>query len=176
MTAIARPEPSEHAEFYAGYVAEVPDGSILEILEAQRRSTAELLAGVDEERALYRYADGKWSIKEIVGHLADAERVFAYRALRAARGDRTPLPGFDHDAYIANAGFDRRPLTALAAELEAVRFATLELFGGLSPEEVARRGIANGTEFSVRALAWIIAGHERHHVLVLAERYGLTAS
>lgn len=173
MSSFTRPDPSEYAEFYGTYVDQVPDGAILGLLAAQGESTARLLATVDEDRAAYRYAEGKWSIKEIVGHLADAERVFVYRALTAARGDRTPLPGFDENEYVAGAGFDRHPLTELAADLGRVRGATLSLYRTFSPEEAARQGVANGTEISVRALAWIIAGHERHHVRVLGERYGV---
>ncbi len=173
MTEIARPRPDEHAVFYQTYVDEAPEGPLLESLAVQGRRAQELLAGVDEERAGFRYAEGKWSVKEVVGHLIDAERVFAYRALTAARGDRTPLPGFDENEYVAAAGFDRRPLAELAAELAAVRAATVALFSGLAAEETARRGVANGTEISVRALAWIIAGHQRHHLRVLGERYGL---
>ena len=172
---IERPDSSEYAPFYATYVDQVPDGSILDSLAAQRRSTGRLLATLDEERAEYRYAEGKWSVKQMVGHLADAERVFLFRALAAARGDRTPLPGFDENEYVARAAFDRRPIAELAAELDHARQATLSFFGGLSAEETGRSGVANGTEISVRALAWIIAGHERHHVKVLGERYGLSA-
>lgn len=175
MSALARPEPSEYPEFYRTYVDQVPDGPILDRLEQQRRSTARLLASVGEERAMFRYAEGKWSIKEVVGHVADAERVFAYRALVAARGDRTPLPGFDEDEYVERAGFDRLALTELAAGFDRARQATVSLFSTFSPEETERRGIANGAEISLRALAWIIAGHERHHVRVLGERYGVTS-
>lgn len=171
--AISRPGPSEYAEFYGTYVDQVPDGDVLELLAAQGESTGRLLAGIGESRAMVRYAEGKWSIKEVVGHLADAERVFCYRALTAARGDRTSLPGFDENDYVARAGFDRHSLAALAADLGRVRRATLSLYRTFSAEEAASRGIANGTEISVRALAWITAGHERHHVRVLGERYGV---
>lgn len=174
MSAIERPAAGEYDAYYRTYIDQVPDGPILETLAAQRQSTARLLAAVGEDRALQRYAEGKWSVKEVVGHVADAERVFAYRALTAARGDRTPLPGFAENDWVAAAGFDRRPLAELAAELDRARAATLALFGGFSDEELARRGVANGSEVSVRALAWILAGHERHHARVLVERYGLT--
>ncbi len=175
MSAFDRPTAAEYAPFYASYVDEVPDGPILDLLAAQRESTARRLAAVDEERAMYRYAEGKWSIKEVVGHLADAERIFAYRALTAARGDRTPLPGFEEDEYVERAGFDRHPLAELAADFDRARRATLSLYRTFSAEEAARRGVANGSEVSVRALAWIIAGHERHHVRILGERYGLAS-
>ena len=174
MSAFDRPDRGEYADFYAGYVDQVPDGPIFDRLEEQRRTSARLFALLDEERAMHRYAEGKWSIKEIVGHLADAERVFVYRAMTAARGDRTSLPGFDENEYVDRAGFDRHTLAELAADLDSARAATLSLFRTFSAEEAARRGIANDAECSVRALAWIIAGHERHHVRVLGERYGVT--
>jgi hypothetical protein len=169
--AIPRPDPSEYAPHYETYVSKVPGGNLLEILEDQRRETQELLAEIPEGRAIHRYAPGKWSIKEVVGHVTDAERVFSYRALRFARGDETPLPGFDEKAYAPAGRFDTRALLDLAVELDAVRRATIALFTGLDPEALARRGTANTKEISVRALAYIIAGHERHHVGILRERY-----
>jgi len=167
----ARPDPSEHAPYYGTYVAEVPDGDILATLQAQGRDTRALLSGVDEASAARRYAPGKWSVKEVVGHVADSERVFAVRALAFSRGERAGLFGFDENAWAAEAGFDRRPLRDVADELAAVREATIRLFGGLSQDQWLRRGVANGVEFTVRALAWIVAGHERHHVAVLRDRY-----
>jgi uncharacterized damage-inducible protein DinB len=169
--AISRPDASEYAPHYETYVSEVPNGNLLEILEDQRRETQELLAEIPEGRAIHRYAPGKWSIKEVVGHVTDAERVFSYRALRFARGDETPLPGFDEKAYAPAGRFDARALLDLAVELDAVRRATIALFTGLDPEALARRGTANTKEISVRALAYIIAGHEQHHVGILRERY-----
>lgn len=172
MTAtIRRPDASEYAPHYGTYISNVPDGDVLRVLEEQRREMQRLLADIPDPKALYRYAPGKWSIKEVVGHLCDSERVFGYRALRFARGDETPLPGFDEQAYAPAGQFDARALPALAAELDAVRRATLALFHGFGPAALARRGTANGTEVSVRALAYIIAGHERHHLGILRERY-----
>ena len=173
MNDIARPETSEYDAFYQTYVAALPDGCILDRLQAQGTECQQLLATIDDQRALYRYADGKWSIKEVLGHLCDAERIFAYRALTIARGDRVPLPGFDENEYVAAAGFDRLPLAALAAGLAHVRAATRFLFSSLTSEERARQGLANDSRITVRALAWIIAGHERHHLDVLRERYAL---
>jgi hypothetical protein len=170
-SAIPRPDASEYASSYETYVTKVPEGNLLKILEAQREETQELLASIPEGRALHRYAPGKWSIKELIGHVMDAERVFCYRALRFARGDRTPLPGFDEKVYAPAGKFDTRPLPDLAAELDAVRHATIALFSGLDPDALARRGPANNNEVSVRALAYIIAGHERHHLGILRERY-----
>jgi hypothetical protein len=168
---IPRPDTSEYAAPFETYVSKVPAGNLLDILEDQRRETQKLLAGIPERRALHRYEPGKWSIKEVVGHVTDAERVFSYRALRFARGDQTPLAGFDETAYTPAGKFDARPLPHLAAELDAVRHATIALFTGLDPDVLARRGVASNKDVSVRALAYIIAGHERHHVGILRERY-----
>lgn len=172
--ALPRPDASEFSSFYAGYVARVPDGDIVGTLARQVDDTAALVRGLSESQGDFRYADGKWSIKEVIGHLADTERVMAYRAARAARGDATPLPPFDENLWVANAGFGARTLADLVAELRAVRAATVAFFAPLTGEEAARRGVASGHEITARALAWIIAGHERHHAAILKERY-LTA-
>jgi len=170
--AIARPEPSEYVPYYETYISKVPPkGDLLKVLEDQRRETQELLAGLSEAKALHRYAPGKWSVKEVVGHLMDSERVFCYRALRFARADGSPLQGFDEKAWVPAGQFDTRSLKDLAAELDAVRRATIALFSGLDADALARRGTANNNPITVRALAWIIAGHERHHVAILRERY-----
>lgn len=168
---IRRPGPSEHLPYYGKYVALVPDGDILATLEGQVGETLELLRGLSEERALFRYGPEKWSVKEVVGHVADTERVFAQRALRFARNDATPLPGFDENEYVRNAHFDRCPLGGLLDEFESVRRATVLLFRHLEDQAWDRRGLANNAEVSVRALAWIAAGHERHHRTILRERY-----
>lgn len=168
---IARPESSEYGPFYAGYVAEVPDGDLLSLMERQGEETFALFAGLPEERGAHRYAPEKWSIKDIVLHLADAERVFAYRALRFARNDTTPLPGFDENDYARGAGADARSLADLAAELRAVRRSSLAFFRGLAEPAFLRKGTASGFTITVRALAWITAGHERHHIRVVHERY-----
>lgn len=171
--AIPRPAATEYAPNYGGYVSRVPEGDLIGLLETQRRETQSLLAGLTEAQALHRYAPGKWSVKEVIGHVADSERVFCYRAMRFARGDQTPLPGFDENLYAPAGRFDARPLSDLAAELDAVRRATLALLRSFDVEALARRGTANGKEVSVRALAYIIAGHERHHLAILRERYGI---
>ena len=167
----ARPAADEHVPYYATYIGKVGDGDIVRALAGQIGDTLALLESISEEKAGHRYAEGKWSIRELVGHVCDAERIFGYRALRFARGDETALPGFDENAYVANARLDERPLASLADELDAVRRATVALFDGLFPEEWIRRGVSNGRPMSVRALAWIIAGHERHHVEILKTRY-----
>lgn len=166
-----RPALSEYNAYYQPYVLEVPDGDLLATLAAQRDSTAALLAGIPESRGGFRYAEGKWSIREVIGHIADAERVFSYRALRIARADTTPLPGFDENAWMPFANFDSRTLAEVAAELYAVRESTLALFRGLDGEAWPRLGSASGHPISVRALAWMLTGHERHHLRVLGERY-----
>lgn len=171
----AKPPAGEYAEFYAKYVAAVPEGDLLVTLETQLQELVALLDGLGEQRAGHRYAPGKWSVKEVVGHIADAERIFAVRALAAARGETQTLPGFDENAYVASAQFDGRTLNSLLGELTAVRRATLALFRSFDEGVLARTVNANGRPVSARALAWIVAGHERHHVQILRERY-LTAA
>ena len=166
-----RPAEGESAPYYRTYIDAVPAGDIVRTLQDQIAETSALLAGISEAKAEHRYAPGKWSIKEVVGHLADAERVFAYRALRFARGDATPLASFDENAWVPAAGLDARTLADLAAEFQAVRGASVSLFGSLDDAAAMRRGTASGKEVVVRALAWISAGHERHHARVLRERY-----
>jgi len=168
---IERPAPSEHAPYYARYIEQVPEGNVSDLLRLQVDDTVRLLRGLGDRDADYRYADGKWSIKEVVGHVADVERIFVYRALCFARGETAALPGFDENEYVARAKFSGRPLTEMAAEFRQVRAATVAFFGGLDAEELGRRGTANNHPISVRALAFIIAGHERHHVKILTERY-----
>lgn len=167
----ARPAQGEYAAFYAGYVGRVPEGGLIEQMEAQVEEVSQLLRGLHDEAALARYAPGKWSIKEVAGHLADTERVMTYRAVRIARGDQTPLPGFDENAFVAGANFDERTLASLVAEWEAVRRASLALFRGLSPEAHGRTGNASGQPVTVRALAYITVGHVAHHLEILRTRY-----
>ncbi len=173
MTAPATvPAADEYAASYADYVARVPPGDIIAQLKRQIGETAALLGPLDRRR----YAPGKWSVIEIVGHLADAERIFAYRALRFARGDQSPLPGFDENTYVPAAECERRALADVLAELEAVRAATVALFANLPEAAWTRSGVASGHRMTVRAAARVIAGHELHHVEVLKTRYGVGAS
>ena len=165
-----RPAPDEYADFYGAYVAAVKE-PLLETLEAEAAKWRALLAGVPPGREGYRYAPGKWSVREVVGHVIDAERMFAARALAFARGDRSHYPSFDENAYAANSAADRRPLADLAEELAAVRRSTVLLLRSFDEPAWGRRGTASGCEFTVRSLAWIIAGHSRHHRGVVAERY-----
>jgi hypothetical protein len=166
-----RPEPGEYAEYYARYVSLTSGEDICSILEGQSGELSTLLTPLTASQAGHRYAPGKWSIGEVVGHLSDTERVMAYRALRIARGDSTPLPGFDENLFVERSGHGERPLADLLAELAAVRASTVTLFRGLPEEAWGRRGQANGKEVSVRAIAYIIAGHELHHRRILEERY-----
>jgi uncharacterized damage-inducible protein DinB len=169
--AIARPEPDEYAPYYSRYISLVPESGILETLDAQRRQTMLLLCGRQESDGDFRYAPGKWTVKEVLGHVCDAERVFAYRALRISRGDRTPIEGFEQDDYVRNSPFPQRPFAELIEDYIAVRRATLILLRNLDEAAWSRRGTANGNEVSVRALAYMIAGHELHHRRILEEKY-----
>jgi len=140
-------------------------------MERQLSETLDLLRSITPTKAAYRYAPDKWSIKQVIGHVSDTERVFCYRALCFSRGDDTPLPAFDENEYVRRANFGDRLLTDLAAEFEAVRSSTLHFFRSLDDDVLQRRGVANNNGFTVRAIAYIIAGHERHHVKILRERY-----
>jgi hypothetical protein len=171
--AISRPATGEFNPYYGKYIDKVPGDDALPALESQIGQTLALLGSLDDTRALHRYADGKWSVKEVVGHITDAERVFSYRALRFGRADRTPLPGFDEGIYVPAGRFDSRPIRDLTSGLRAVREASLDLFRSLDAEALGRSGVASDSPVSVRALAWIIAGHELHHAALLRERYGL---
>ncbi|MFN2512464.1 MAG: DinB family protein [Pyrinomonadaceae bacterium] len=168
---IGKPDTTEYLPYYGKYISMVPDGDIVTVLGKQMEETANLLEGIAESRAGFRYAPDKWSIKELVGHIIDSERIFAYRALRFARNDKTPLPGYEQDDYVSNASFDECTLTDLASEFKSVRQATLFLFKHLDENAWMRRGLANDSEASVRALAHIIAGHELHHREILGSRY-----
>ena len=165
------PGAGEHAPYYARYTALVPPGDIIATLERQSEETARFLAGLTPDQAAHRYAPGKWSIKEIIGHLTDAERIFAHRALRYACGDATPLPGFDETVYTPAGEFDDRTLEDVAADLRAARASTVALFHGLPAHAMTRAGTASDAHVTVRALAWITAGHELHHLNVIRERY-----
>jgi hypothetical protein len=166
-----RPDPSEYNPYYGKYIVLVPDGDLLRTLEAQNRETMSLLAPLTEARGDFAYAPGKWTLKEVIGHLTDSERVFSYRALRFARGDQAPLASFEQDDWVPQSGAARRTLADLATEYADVRRATLDLLTHLPPEAPVRRGTASDKEISVRALAWIIAGHERHHLKIIREKY-----
>ena len=168
---LTRPKPTEHAPYYSLYIDKVREGDILEVLAQQNRQTLSLLESIGEEKARFRYAPDKWSLKLVIGHVIDVERVFAYRALAFARNDPAKLPSMEQEDYAANANYDRRPLPRILAEFAAVRAATLALFESFDAEIGMRRGTASGYEFTARSMPYIIAGHELHHVGVLRERY-----
>jgi uncharacterized damage-inducible protein DinB len=167
----SKPEPSEFLPYYGKYIELVNEGDVLATLSAQMNETQTFLRGLPASIATHRYEPGKWSVNEVLGHLIDAERIFAVRALRFARNDVQPLPGFEQEDYVRSSSFDSYPLSELVAELDAVRRSTIFLFQHLDDEAWMRRGVASGAEVSVRALAYIIAGHELHHRGILRERY-----
>ena len=171
MPCYHRPSPDEYAPYYHKYVSLVPAGDVLVTLAGQGTEAADLWAGLDEARAGRRYAPGKWSVKEVVGHLLDTERVFALRALWFARGGAGPLPSMEQDDWVAAGRFDARRLDDLAGEHAVLRRATLLQFGSLDESALERRGVASGHEITVRAFPWLIAGHERHHLAIIRERY-----
>ena len=166
-----RPAADEFAAYYGTYINKVPAGDVLATMAEQIATVLTLLRPLSEAKAGFAYAPGKWTIKQVVGHLIDTERVFSYRALSFARADASPLPSFDENAWIAPAKFDDRSLTSLVDEFVAVRRATIALLSGLPVEARTRRGIASGKEVSVRALAHILPGHVAHHLQVLKDRY-----
>jgi uncharacterized damage-inducible protein DinB len=171
MKNAGRPQTGEFASDYQRYIDLATEDDVVAALDAQSHETATLLGGISEEQASHRYEPGKWSVKQLVGHIVDSERIFAYRALRIARGDTTPLPGFDQEPYVANAGSDDRPISELVEELAAVRRANVMMLRAFPAEAWSRVGRASDNPISVRALVFIILGHERHHLRILRERY-----
>lgn len=173
LTTIPPPAPGEYLEYYQRYIDKVAhESDAVAVLRRQLPALQEL-SRLLPPQASFRYAPGKWSVKQVVGHLSDAERIFAYRLLRAARGDQTPLASFDENAYVESANFDARSVEDLGEELIAVRTATLELLGSLDETRLTQTTTASGATVSVRALAFIIAGHTVHHLQILDERYNL---
>jgi len=166
-----RPDPSEYAPYYDRYISLISSSDILATLDSQRRQMMLLLSCRDENEGDFRYEPEKWSAKEVLGHVCDTERIFAYRALRIARGDRTPIEGFEQDDYVRNGPFASAPLPELIEDYIAVRRATLTLLRNLDETAWSRRGIANKNEISVRAIAYLIAGHELHHRRILEKKY-----
>lgn len=166
-----RPDAGEYAPYFGKYVELVPGSDLVSALRSEIAETVATLRAVSDADSLRRYDDGKWSLREVVGHMIDTERIFAYRALRIARGDATPLPGFDQDPYIATARFDERKWGSLIDEFEAVRRSNLFLFEGLDAEAWGRRGTCSNNPITVRGLGYVIAGHEAHHMRIVRERY-----
>jgi hypothetical protein len=172
MSAITTaPDRTEAAEYYFTYIDKVPQGDICEILDDQLVATLPLLQSISEERSLHRYDPDKWSIREVLGHVNDAERLFAFRAFWFARGFTEPLPSFDQNVAVPVSAAHARPWSSHVEEFRAIRAATLTLFRSLPSDAWTRRGVASGYPFTVRALAYIVAGHVAHHVKILKERY-----
>jgi hypothetical protein len=168
---LSRPNADEYFEYFGTYISLVPDGNVRDHLRTQLFETISLLSGVSDAKAEKAYGAGKWTLKESVLHMSDAERVFSYRMLRISRGDETPLPGFDQDNWVPHSCANERTLTNLVMEFAAVRASTLALVDSISPEGWLRKGTASGHSISARALAYIAAGHERHHLKITRERY-----
>ena len=166
-----RPQNTEYDPYFERYVQLVPEGNIHDILTQSHKNTTEFFSGISDDQANYRYAPGKWSLKEVLGHIIDNERIMSYRLLRIARGDQTPLAGYDEGALNRGASFDQHSMAELLEDYTAVRHATLTLIRGISKEAWSRRGIVNASESSAKAWAYIICGHELHHMNIVHERY-----
>jgi uncharacterized damage-inducible protein DinB len=170
---IKRPDQSEFAPFYAGYIGKVPDSGPAPLMREQI-TTLEKLRALPDDKANYSYGEGKWTVKGVLGHIADGERVFSYRLVRIARGDKTPLSGFDENAWARTAPHNKRRIADVVDELIAIRRATLALVDSLDESTVSNVGLANNNSVSARAICWIMAGHTKHHLDILAERYGVS--
>ncbi|MFF0825638.1 DinB family protein [Brevibacillus sp. NPDC003359] len=168
---LRRPERDEYAAYFDYYVGLVPEGDLQMILMQQGERQVRLFSSLAPEQMDYRYAPGKWTVKEVLGHLVDTERIMSYRLLRIARGDQTPLVGFDENTFVEQACFQQRELSDLLEEYKAVRASTIAQVRGISPEAWLRTGLANGNKLSARTLAYVIAGHEAHHSAILKDRY-----
>jgi uncharacterized damage-inducible protein DinB len=168
---IARPQAGEYAPYYERYISLIQENDILATLDRQRREMVLLLSGLSEEQGDFRYAPEKWSAKEVLGHVCDTERIFAYRALRISRGDATPMEGFEQDDYVKHGPFARHVIAEVIEDYIAVRRATISLLRSLEEAAWSRRGVANQNEVTVRAIAYTIAGHEVHHRGILEEKY-----
>ena len=168
---ILKPSDAEYPDFYSGYIALVPDGDVIRFLRKQKRLFTGLLDSIPEEQLSYRYAEGKWTIKQIVGHVIDTERIMAYRALVFSRGERQPIPGFNENEYVERASFNKKDIQDLIREFAKLRESNLLLIQNFSDEMIERKGNANDFFFSVRALIYIIAGHVEHHINVIRNRY-----
>jgi len=168
---LRRPHANEHAESHLVYVNKVPGEDILGFLQTQLEATRSLFSRLDPTKGDHRYAAGKWSVKEVLGHIIDTERVFSYRLVTFARGDQTALPGFDQDVWAQHANYSQMPIADLAEEFEAVRHSTIVFLKHLAPEARDRRGTANGKQVTARAIAFMVGGHAQHHLDILKERY-----
>jgi uncharacterized damage-inducible protein DinB len=167
---IRRPQPDEYVSFHNTYISKVPDGDLLALMGKLKESTYHLFSSMSDERASYTYGEGKWTLKQVLGHLIDTERTFAYRLLCFSR-NHTELPGFDQDIYVNNADFNSRSIQSLAEEFRAARESNIYMVSALTDEQLDRKGIASGNTVSVRALAYMLPGHELHHLKIMKERY-----
>jgi uncharacterized damage-inducible protein DinB len=165
------PKPNEYAEFYSGYINEIPHDNVIKLLEDGRDELQSLIRSLPEDKGSHSYAEGKWSIKEVLGHIADVERVHSFRVMSFARGETKSLPGFEQDDYVREADFNTRSLASLADELKHLRNANIALFKSFDEKTLLRKGLSNNHLFTVRAFIFIIAGHELHHLKILKERY-----
>ena len=168
---IARPLPGEYSDGLAPYILEAPEGDVLALLRAQSGEVAVLFAELTEAQGAFRYAPGKWSLKDLLQHLSDAERIFAYSCLRIARGDTTPLPGWEEDDYARTAHAEDRSVADLLADFQATRQASLELFRSLPDSAWANKGTSNGKPISARSVPYLCLGHAAHHLAIIRERY-----
>jgi len=168
---IDKPLRNESGDYYHGYIDKVNAEDALEGLQSQYFTSLDFLSAIPEEKWSYAYAEGKWTIKELLVHIIDAERVFAYRALRVSRNDLTPIPGFDQDIYVPASRANDRTINSIIEEYKTVRQATYSLFDNMRPSDLTNRGTASGQVITPRAIAWIIIGHEKHHLDVIMDRY-----
>jgi len=168
---IVKPNHGDYAPYYERYISLLPDDDILSILEVQKKTSEEFLKTLSEEQGNISYTEGKWTIKEVVGHIIDTERVMAYRALCFSRGEKQSQPGFEQEDYIANGNYNNRTMDDLINEFIAVRNANLIMFKSFSEEMLKQSGIASDNKVTVLALIYIIAGHEKHHIKIIKEKY-----
>lgn len=166
-----RPSEGDYAKYYQRYIDKVHGDDFLSVMAQQLGDMENILANLPEEKALFAYAEDKWTVKELLGHIIDAERVFSYRALCIARGEQQPLPGFEQDEFVKTARFNKRDLESIVEEYRHLRRANIALFSSFTDEELNRKGTASGNPVTVRALMFIIAGHEKHHIDILLEKY-----
>jgi len=166
-----KPKPEDYDAIYGGYISLIGDDDIIEVLKEQRKTSEKFLKTFTEKQGNYSYADGKWTVKEVLGHVIDTEKIMAYRALSFARGEKQSLPGFEQDDYVAESNFNKRSLADLINEFITIRESNIILFKSFNEEILIRRGTANESEVTVLALIYIIAGHEKHHMKFLKERY-----
>lgn len=166
-----RPAKTDYAEYYQKYIDLIEGEDIINILSALNKESSDVLNSFSQSKGNYAYAQGKWTVKEVVGHMMDTDRIFAYRALAIARGEKQPLPSFDQDEYVRNGKFNLRELSDLTYEYRLLRESNLLLFKGFDQSVYSNRGVAAGKEVTVLALMWIIAGHQKHHLRILVEKY-----